>query len=96
MGNKSFLLVNVYNDEHCSALSTLIASSLPENLLIIILGDFNIHHPSWSLPNWDKSPFSDTFLQWAEPRGFVLLNDPEEVTFERGLDSSVLDLTWAN
>ena len=96
LGNKSFLLINVYNDEHNSALSLLINSALPDNLPVIITGDFNLHHLSWSTPDKDESPFSNSFLQWAEPRGFVLLNEPEEVTFERGLDSSVLDLTWAN
>ena len=96
LGNKSFLLINVYNDEHNLALSILINSPLPDNLPIIITGDFNLHHLSWSSPDKDESPFSDTFLQWAEPRGFILLNEPEEVTFERSLDSSVLDLTWAN
>ena len=96
LGNKSFLIINVYNDEHNSALSLLINSPLPDNLPIIITGDFNLHHSSWSSPEKDESPFADIFLQWAEPQGFILLNEPEEVTFERGLDSSVLDLTWAN
>ena len=50
LGNKSFLLINVYNDEHNSALSLLINSPLPDNLPIIITGDFNLHHSSWSTP----------------------------------------------
>ena len=91
----NLLVVNIYNDENCSALDVLLQSSFPP-LLTIITGDFNLHHPAWSLPHTPKSTRSDSLIHWMETNGFILLNEPEQITFERGLSTSVLDLTWAS
>ena len=91
----NLLVVNVYNDENCSALDVLLQSSLPP-LPTIITGDFNLHHPAWSLPHTPESTRSDSLIHWMETNGFILLNEPEQITFEQGLSTSVLDLTWAS
>ena len=91
----NLLVVNVYNNENCSALDILIQSSLPP-LPTIITGDFNLHHLAWSLPHTPESTHSDSLIHWMETNGFILLNKPEQITFEQGLSTSVLNLTWAS
>ena len=91
----NLLLVNVYNGEDCDALQTLTSTSFPD-LPIIITGDFNLHHPIWSSPDTQESTNASLLVDWMETNNFALINPPEQITFERGFQQSVLDLTWAN
>ena len=91
----NLLLVNVYNGEDCDALQTLTSTPFPD-LPIIITGDFNLHHPIWSSPDTQESTNASLLVDWMETNNFALINPPEQITFERGFQQSVLDLTWAN
>ena len=95
IGNSKIILINIYNGADNSALRALLTIELPP-LPTIITGDFNLHHPNWSLPETNESAYAEQFLDWGERQSLVLLNEPEEVMFERGSDQSVLDLTWTN
>jgi hypothetical protein len=85
----------VYNDESNTAINILTRTPLPR-IPTIVTGDFNLHHPFWSLSDTDSSPAAEAFMNWVEDHHFTLLNEAEEITFERGSSSLVLDLTWAN
>ena len=75
---------------------------LPGDVPTIITGDFNLHHPLWSVedPAPRSSGKASDFVDWLETNSFHLCNSPGEITFQRplknSLQSSVLDLTWVN
>ena len=94
-GRSPFLILNVYNDANCSALSTLTTLTLPP-LPTFITGDFNLHSPMWSQEHVSSSASAEVLIEWMSLHGFTLLNNPGEMTFSRGGQQSVLDLTWAN
>ena len=99
---RSLLIVNLYNDDHNTAVDALYALHLPGDVPTIITGDFNLHHPLWSIE--DPAPRStgkaSDLVEWMESNAFHLCNSQGEVTFQRphrnSLQSSVLDLTWIN
>ena len=90
-----FLVINVYNDANCSALTALMSSTLPD-LPTIITGDFNLHHEAWAMEESTPSSAAEPVVEWLENKGFSLLNQPGEVTFDRAGQLSVLDLTWVS
>jgi len=69
LGNKTVLLINIYNGADNNTILTLMGTNIPKTNPVIITGDFNIHHPNWSLPDTDTSPISDTFIDWTERDG---------------------------
>ena len=99
---RSMLIINMYNDDHNTAAEALYALHLPGDVPTIITGDFNLHHPLWSIE--DPAPRStgkaSDLVEWMESNAFHLCNSQGEVTFQRplrnSLQSSVLDLTWIN
>ena len=99
---KSLLIINVYNDDHNSALDILYGMPLPGDVPTIITGDFNLHHPLWSVedPVPRSTGRSSDLVDWMESKAFHLCNSQGEVTFQRPhkahIQASVLDLTWIN
>ena len=99
---KSLLIINVYNDDLNSALDTLYGMPLPGDVPTIITGDFNLHHPLWSVedPVPRSSGRSLDLVDWMETNAFHLCNSQGEITFQRPhkgrIQASVLDLTWIN
>ena len=93
---KQFLITNIYNDTSNSALNLLLSSPLPD-LPTIISGDFNLHHSTWSgRETTSHNTSGDALLEWATDSNLILLNEPGVRTFERGNQSSTIDLFWAS
>ena len=51
--NDSLFVVNVYNPSDSSTLIPLLSLSILGSQPCIISGDFNLHHPLWSLNSMD-------------------------------------------
>ncbi|KAL2890693.1 putative endonuclease/reverse transcriptase [Ceratocystis lukuohia] len=56
----------------------------------VILGDFNLRHPGWDPRAVTARPEAEDFLDWMETNRFMLRNDRQQPTHDRG---NVLDLT---
>lgn len=94
----SIQILNVYNEKDSENKWTNERALYPFILdpNTILLGDFNIRHPSWDPYGKDNSPRANAFISWLEVNNFELRNIPNVGTFYRvHLDnSSVLDLTF--
>ena len=62
---------------------------------IILLGDFNAHHPAWGGTQAANEPQSGHLLIETSRRGLQLLTPKGELTWKRGMQQSVIDLTFA-
>ena len=62
---------------------------------IILLGDFNAHHPAWGGRQVASEMGAENFLLDTKRRGLSLLTPPGEATWKRGSRESVIDLTLA-
>ena len=62
---------------------------------VILLGDFNAHHPTWGGTHVASEPQSEHLLRETERRGLHLLTPRGEATWRRGAQDSVIDLTFA-
>jgi len=51
--HNTFLVINVYNPSDDSSLGPIIHSTFPPSSKVIISGDFNLHHPLWSMDSHD-------------------------------------------
>ncbi|KAH9883485.1 hypothetical protein F4778DRAFT_660496 [Xylariomycetidae sp. FL2044] len=66
----------------------------------ILLGDFNLHHPSWSNPTlWGRSSKdAATLADGTRNNGMTLVTTPGEITYSAGTDKAVrastIDLTF--
>ncbi|KAF8265194.1 hypothetical protein EI94DRAFT_1831353 [Lactarius quietus] len=77
-GKEKWRVLNFYNDIcDLSALDTLTVLDLDPTIPTLLVGDFNTHSPSWSLPGWDKSPHADRLENWLASQTFSLLSEPE-------------------
>lgn len=89
------LLVNIYNapsgsiDEH-QGLGALLLTSIPA-LPCLVVGDFNIWHPSWQTTSPPSSK-ATPFLGWAESQQLSLTLPPNTPTH----GPNMIDLVWAN
>lgn len=100
-GNTNFFIFNIYN-QTCRHRAV---QPLPFERILwqrqvpgpsIVLGDFNMHHPSWD----PESPIStgvDRLIDWVDENELCLLNTPGQGTFHRpNLNrETVIDLTFA-
>jgi len=103
-GQPTTTIINIYNDLSCqskSAASILQTLELPTNRLVIITGDWNLHHAMWAndTRNYRTNSQTETLIDWLTNHGLQLVNIPGVATFAahsgRGLPS-VIDLTFAN
>ena len=95
-GNLS--IINVYNPQDNGPRIrtwTLIEKALNEaEGEIILLGDFNAHHPAWGGIHVEREPQASHLLQETQRRGLHLITPRGEATFKRGTRESVIDLTF--
>src|SRR6266480_7422451 len=95
-GNLS--IINVYNPQDNGPRIrtwTLIEKALNEaEGEIILLGDFNAHHPAWGGIHVEQEPQASHLLQETQRRGLHLITLRGEATFKRGTRESVIDLTF--
>jgi hypothetical protein len=56
-GPDRLCIINFYNDvDDPTSLATLLSLELDSMFPTILLGDFNLHSPSWSPPDLQRSP----------------------------------------
>jgi len=96
--NGILFVINVYNPKDSSTLIPLLSLPILHTHSCIISGDFNLHHPMWSLDSADakSSPSADILIDSLSQAGFSLLNQKGMATFFRKEYKSVLDLTWTS
>jgi hypothetical protein len=61
---------------------------------LILLGDFNAHHPQWGGVGTACEQHADHLLVETRRRDLTLLTPPGEPTWVRGNSSTVIDLTF--
>ncbi len=61
---------------------------------VLLLGDFNIHHPEWQ-PGCQRKESGDHLLRKTREKGLSLLTEPGVTTWSRGTQETVIDLTFA-
>ncbi|KAL1738445.1 Endonuclease/exonuclease/phosphatase [Schizophyllum fasciatum] len=103
-GSVSLYIINVYNEgagpSSAHSVQRLREAELDPLVPTVICGDFNLHHPSWALPDQFRpaSSTADDLVDWAEENSFSLLNDTSCPTRigRQGQSNSIIDLTWSN
>lgn len=96
--NGSLFIINIYNPSDNSALIPLLDLQVLSTHPCIISGDFNLHHPLWSLDSADlkSTPTADILVDSLTNLGFTILNHKGVTTFFRKEYQLVLDLTWTS
>ena len=101
--NSEFILINAYNGgtgRAATSVSTLMRIDIPTNIPVILCGDFNLHHPNWSLSyHTPRSRATSTdFTDWLSEQGLFILNDTSMPTRvgSPGQTDSIIDLTIGN
>lgn len=59
---------------------------------ILVLGDFNCHHPEWAGPGVAREPKAEALLQRMGAKGLHNLNEKGVATWARGQSMAVIDL----
>jgi hypothetical protein len=99
IGTYYWRVINFYNDtDDPSALNTLLNLDLDATVPMLIMGDFNLHSPSWSPGGWQTSRNSGRLEEWMATHTFNLLTKPRIPTHmgEGGARNSTIDLVWHN
>jgi hypothetical protein len=98
-GSYYWRVINFYNDvADPSALDALVGLDLDATVPTLLVGDFNLHSPSWSPMGWDTSRGAHRLEEWAAAQTLSLLSKPRIPTRmgEGGGRNSTLDLAWCN
>ena len=102
--NKSTLLMNIYNPSD-NPIITPLRQYLQRHLhaqdydKILILGDFNLHHPTWNPTAYTKhDTLSDELLELMEDHDLQLLLPPGTITYpcNTAAGGTTIDLVWGN
>jgi hypothetical protein len=99
VGTYYWHVINFYNDvADPSTLTTLLSLDLDATIPTLIMGDFNLHSPSWSPGGWSQSSGSVQLEEWMATHTFDLLTKARIPTRmgEGGARNSTLDLVWRN
>jgi hypothetical protein len=99
LGTYYWRVINFYNDvADPSALDALVGLDLDATIPTLLVGDFNLHSPSWSPTGWDTSRGAHRLEEWAAAQTLELLSKPRIPTRmgEGGGRNSTLDLAWCN
>jgi hypothetical protein len=98
-GTELWRVINFYNDiDDPSTIRTLLRLDLPSTIPTLLVGDFNVHSPSWSPQGWSASPHAIPLEEWCATQTLSLLSVPRVVTHcgESGARDSTIDLVWHN
>ena len=99
LDNEQWRVINFYHDARdITSLQALLALDIDATIPTLLIGDFNLHAQSWSLPDTPRSTQAPLFEVWAEANLLTLANNPGEIT-RRGADherDSIIDLAWYN
>ena len=99
-GDETLCVYNIYHDcpESGHGLQHLLTHSLEDTIPTVLLGDFNTHSPTWSLPGKATSAWAGALEDWFDKEGLTIQNPPGVPTWH-GTDKqhpSVLDLMLLN
>jgi hypothetical protein len=73
-GTYYWRVINFYNDvADPSALDALVALDLDATIPTLLVGDFNLHSPSWSPTGWDTSRGAHRLEEWTATQTLELL-----------------------
>ncbi|GBE82248.1 Putative 115 kDa protein in type-1 retrotransposable element [Sparassis crispa] len=96
------LIVNIYNDNKKqgkrSAVKRLQKVALPNEIPVILSGDWNLHHPLWSRHATPANEIMERTVDWLTERGFSIQNEKGEPAFfsHSHKTYSTIDLTFLN
>jgi hypothetical protein len=99
VGHIKWRAINFYNDTADPlALNTLLSLDLDSTIPTFLVGDFNIHSPSWSAPDWAQSGAAPRLEEWLATQTFHNANSAchPHTQGENGARNSTIDLTWIN
>jgi hypothetical protein len=99
IGTYYWRVINFYNDtDDPSALNTLLSLDLDATVPTLIMGNFNLHSPSWSPGGWQMSRHAARLEEWMATQTFDLITKPRIPTRmgEGGARNSTIDLVWHN
>jgi hypothetical protein len=99
VGHIKWRAINFYNDTaNPTALASLLALDLDSTTPTILVGDFNVHSPSWSAADWSQSNSAPRLEEWLATQTFTMLTQPAVPTRrgENGARDSTIDLVWIN
>jgi ribonuclease HI len=94
------LIINVYNTKGTpliNDLATFLQTHLQQHQYesIAIVGDFNLHHPLWNPPEYDKQDReAEDLINLMATNGLNLILPPGTITFPR--HKTTIDLVWGN
>lgn len=86
------------NDENDDwSIERLKADGLDQDATIL-LGDFNVHHPTWETIQGTPSARARAFADWINGEGYHAVNEFDTITYASNdlRSTSVLDLTFVN
>ena len=101
---KPTLVINLYNSEDHSLIEQL-RKILLHNIIIedyeviLVAGDFNLHHPLWNPVGYiNQEPQAETLVEIMMEANLRLLLPPGTVTFPTANESggTAIDLVWGN
>jgi hypothetical protein len=97
--NETWQVINFYHHEaDKTSIRALLALDISATTPTLVIGDFNAHSRTWSLPGATRSTCSNQLEEWAATNLLTLASTPREIT-RRGAGNesdSVLDLVWYN
>ena len=97
--NESWQVINFYrHDADDTSIRALLALDISATIPTLVIGDFNAHSSTWSLPGATRSTCANQLEEWAATNLLTLASTPGEIT-RRGAShesDSVLDLAWYN
>jgi hypothetical protein len=92
VGTYYWRVINFYNDvADLSALDALVDLDLDATIPTLLVGDFNLHSPSWSPTGWDTSRGAHRLEEWAAAQTLELLSN---VTFFLLITVHITDYHW--
>src|SRR6266478_3227465 len=79
--NEQWRLVNFYHDvRDPTSLQTLTSLDVDATTPTLVVGDFNMHSPTWSPPDVPRSHWARHVEEWAATNLLTLANNPGEIT----------------
>lgn len=71
---------------------------LPQDVPVILTGDWNLHHPLWQSMAAEPTREARELVLWMQENGLTIVNEPDEPTYfsRHSTSRSVLDLTFVN
>lgn len=95
--NKHLDIMNVYNTSPDLSFDVINRYFSQLGKYSIVVGDFNAHHPNWSLINAKTNVVGKSLVQWLQTRNdFALASPPRLITYVHPANGaqSVLDLCF--